>query len=471
MEQHQKRGGDGEGRKPVIVLPEPVRQILSVLHGAGYEAYVVGGCVRDSLLGREPEDWDITTSAKPEQTKALFRRTIDTGIQHGTVTVMLGGKGYEITTYRIDGAYEDGRHPKQVSFTASLSEDLRRRDFTINAMAYSEEEGVIDLFCGMEDLEAGVIRAVGDPAERFTEDALRIMRAVRFSAQLGYEIEEETKRAISKIAPNLRKVSAERIQVELTKLLCSAHPDDLRIAWETGMTGIFLPEFDACMETPQHNPHHRYSVGEHILHSLPEVRPDKVLRLAMLLHDIGKPLCRTTDADGTDHFHGHAEKSAGMAEQILRRLKYDNDTIRRVERLVRYHGLTIEETPAGMRRAIVEVGEELFPLLFEVKYADGAAQSEYRLPEKKELLARWRELYDGVMERGDCLNLKQLAVSGKDLIVAGMKPGEQLGQTLQAMLRDVLERPQDNTREYLMEHFGPQAGCGGEEQDGTEDRG
>ncbi len=436
-----------------IEMPPAAAKILQTLHEAGYEAYIVGGCVRDSLLGRNPEDWDITTSARPQQVKKLFRRTVDTGIQHGTVTVMDQSVGYEVTTYRIDGEYEDGRHPKQVSFTSLLSEDLRRRDFTINAMAYSEEEGIIDLFHGMEDLEKRIIRAVGDPAERFTEDALRIMRAVRFAAQLQYEIEPATKAALAAIAPNLQKISAERIQTELTKLLLSARPDDLRIAWESGMTAVFLPEFDRCMEMEQHNPHHCYSVGEHILHSLPEVRSDKVLRLTMLLHDIGKPECHTRDEDGIDHFHGHAEISAQMAERILRRLKYDNDTIRSVTTLVKYHGIMIDNTPAAMRRAVAEVGEPLFPLLFEVKHADGAAQAPGRLAEKEEQLALWKQLYEEIYARGDCLSLKKLAVTGKDLLEAGMKPGREMGQVLQCMLEDVLEEPSHNEKKYLLEHF------------------
>lgn len=436
-----------------IEMPPAAAKILQTLHEAGYEAYIVGGCVRDSLLGRSPEDWDITTSARPQQVKKLFRRTIDTGIQHGTVTVMEHGVGYEVTTYRIDGEYEDGRHPKQVSFTSLLSEDLRRRDFTINAMAYSQEEGIIDLFHGMEDLQQGVIRAVGDPAERFTEDALRIMRAVRFAAQLQYDIEPRTREALAAIAPNLKKISAERIQTELTKLLLSDRPEDLRIAWESGMTACFLPEFDRCMEMPQHNPHHCYSVGEHILHALPQVRKDKVLRLTMLLHDIGKPDCHTRDEEGVDHFHGHAEVSARMAERILRRLKYDNDTVRSVTTLVKYHGIKIDNTPSAMRHAIAEIGEALFPLLFQVKHADGAAQAPGRLAEKEEQLAIWKQLYEDVYARGDCLGLKQLAVTGKDLLAAGMKPGREMGQVLQLMLEDVLDEPSHNEKNYLLEHY------------------
>ena len=272
-----------------ILLPEKVNMIIETIQAAGFEAYAVGGCVRDSILGRIPDDWDITTSAKPHEIKKLFKRTIDTGIQHGTVTVMLDKDGYEVTTYRIDGEYEDSRHPKEVTFTSNLKEDLRRRDFTINAMAYNEKVGLVDIFEGMSDIEKKVIRCVGDAKERFTEDALRMMRAVRFSAQLGYSIDEDTKNAIKELAPTLQKISAERIQVELVKLVLSPNPDYLKIAYETGITAQVFPEFDLCMETKQNNPHHMYSVGEHTLWSMKHIKADRVLRLAMLFHDMGKP--------------------------------------------------------------------------------------------------------------------------------------------------------------------------------------
>ena len=244
-----------------IKIPERANLIIHALEDAGYEAYVVGGCVRDSILGREPNDWDITTSALPEQVKALFRRTVDTGLKHGTVTVLQQDEGFEVTTYRIDGEYEDGRHPKEVAFTRDLSEDLKRRDFTINAMAYNDRKGLVDLYGGLDDIENKVIRCVGDPYERFGEDALRMLRAVRFSAQLGYSIEEKTKEAIQELSPNLEKISAERIHTELVKLLVSDNPMELRTAYETGMTKVFLPEFDLAMETDQKHIHHCYSVG------------------------------------------------------------------------------------------------------------------------------------------------------------------------------------------------------------------
>ncbi|HOO28114.1 MAG TPA: CCA tRNA nucleotidyltransferase, partial [Lachnospiraceae bacterium] len=245
-----------------IRLPDKVKSIIRTLQDEGYEAYAVGGCVRDSVLGRIPEDWDITTNAHPLQIKALFRRTVDTGIQHGTVTVMIGKESFEVTTYRIDGEYEDSRHPKEVRFTKTLAEDLRRRDFTINAMAYNEETGIVDVFGGLSDLEKGIIRAVGNAEERFSEDALRILRAIRFCAQLNYSIEEKTEAAVKKLAKTLANISAERIRTELLKLLLSQSPEKLSIAYETGVIAVILPEFDHMMRTDQNHPHHCFNVGE-----------------------------------------------------------------------------------------------------------------------------------------------------------------------------------------------------------------
>lgn len=436
----------------MIELPEKVKYIINTITKAGYEAYAVGGCIRDSILGRDPDDWDITTSASPGQIKELFRHTIDTGIKHGTVTVMREGEGFEVTTYRIDGEYEDGRHPREVTFTSSLMEDLRRRDFTINAMAYNEKEGLVDAFGGIEDIRGGVIRCVGSPLERFSEDALRIMRAVRFSAQLGYRIEEETTAAIRRLAPSLKNISAERIQTELVKLLVSDHPDYLETAYETGITKAVLPEFDICMETPQNNPHHCYSVGGHILKTLGGVRPHRALRLAMLFHDMGKPGCLSTDKNGVSHFYGHQEASEKLAGGILRRLKFDNDTIVLVKKLVRYHDCPIEPTHRGVRRAVMKMGEEVFPLLLEVKRADLLAQSLYQREEKECGLSQVGRIYREIMEKRQCVCLKNLAVNGNDLIrEAGMKPGRELGGILSALLDLVVENPDCNTREILLE--------------------
>ena len=434
-----------------IQLPDKVHKIINTLKEAGYEAYAVGGCVRDSILGREPDDWDITTSARPEEIKRLFPRTIDTGIRHGTVTVMLDKEGFEVTTYRIDGDYEDSRHPKEVTFTANLAEDLKRRDFTINAMAYNESRGLVDLYGGLADMEAGIIRCVGDARERFTEDALRMMRAVRFSAQLGYRIDEKTREAIKALAPNLRKISAERIQTELVKLVVSPHPDYLRTAYEMCITAQVLPELDLCMETPQNNPHHCYNVGEHILHSMLAVRADKVLRLGMLFHDIGKPQTMTVDENGITHNRKHPVVGAEMTRKILRRLKFDNDTTDKVTKLVLYHDQEIGATQTGVRQAIHRMGENIFPLMFAVYRADISAQSDYKREEKLQKLSYIEGLYEEVCRQGDAVNLKDLAITGADLIAQGMKPGREIGAVLQELLDIVLEDPTLNTPEQLLE--------------------
>lgn len=433
-----------------IQLPDKVHIIIETLEEAGYEAYAVGGCVRDSILGRVPNDWDVTTSAKPEEVKLLFPRTIDTGIKHGTVTVMLDREGFEVTTYRIDGDYEDGRHPKEVAFTVSLEEDLKRRDFTINAMAYNEKTGLVDVFGGMKDMQQGIIRCVGCAKERFMEDALRMLRAVRFSAQLGYRIADATKEAIRSLSPNLQKISAERIQVELVKLVTSPHPDYLRLAYETGITKQIFPEFDLCMETEQNNPHHCYCVGEHILHSMLSAAPDKVLRLGMLFHDIGKPQTLTIDDEGITHNKGHAMVGEKMTGRILRRLKFDNDTINKVTKIVLYHDIEVKLTPGGVRKAVNRVGEDLFPKLLFVKYADICAQSDYRKEEKFYKLKCVEELYEQIKLKQDCLSLKDLAITGSDLIALGIKPGRQIGEILHKLLDLVLEEPERNTKEELI---------------------
>lgn len=434
----------------MINLPNDVANIIRILEEAGYEAYAVGGCVRDSILGREPNDWDITTSALPQQVKGLFSHTIDTGLQHGTVTVMMNHVGYEVTTYRVDGEYEDSRHPKSVTFTRDLVEDLKRRDFTINAMAYNEKDGMVDVFGGMHDLENGVVRAVGDPKERFTEDALRMMRAVRFAAQLGYEIEEQTKLAIQDMAGTLKKISAERIQAELVKLVTSDHPEHMRLLYETGITKIILPQFDRMMETEQNNPHHCYSVGEHTIKAMEQVGADKVLRLTMLFHDMGKPDTKTTDEQGIDHFHGHAALSEKCAWNTLKDLKFDNDTIHKVTKLTYWHDYKIQTDKRGVRRALNKIGEPLFLPLLEVKYADTMAQSNYKRNTKLDEIAALKEIYGQIKKDEECFQLKDLALTGQDLIALGMKPGPEVGKTLSKLLDIVIEDPEQNKKEKLL---------------------
>lgn len=433
-----------------ILLPEKVKYIIETLQHHGYEAYAVGGCVRDSVLGRIPDDWDITTSATPLETKAIFHRTFDTGIEHGTITVLLDKDAFEVTTYRVDGEYEDSRHPKQVSFTRSLKEDLLRRDFTINAMAYNDTDGLVDIFGGLSDIERKIVRCVGNATDRFMEDALRIMRAVRFAAQLGFDIEEETREGIRRLAPNLANISAERIQVELVKMMISKNPTMIRTAYELGITGVILPEFDVLMKTEQETPHHQYTVGEHTLKALELIRADKVLRLTMLFHDVGKPVMKTVDESGVAHFKMHEVESASITKTIMKRLKFDNDTLNKVVKLVRYHDYRMEAKPKYVRRAIHTIGEDLFEDYLEVRMADTLAQSTYLREEKIRNLKEIQACYQGIMERKECVSLKTLAVTGKDLIDSGMEPGKPIGEMLNAMLSHVMEHPEDNTKEKLL---------------------
>lgn len=452
-----------------IQIPEKVDYILNILHENGHEAYAVGGCVRDALLGREPEDWDITTSAQPEQVKELFTRTIDTGLQHGTVTVMLQSEGFEITTYRIDGVYEDGRHPKEVQFTSDLIEDLNRRDFTINAMAYSKEDGIVDAFDGVGDLKRGVIKCVGDARERFSEDALRMLRAVRFAGQLGFEIEEKTKEAILEKAPTLEKISAERIRVELDKLLCSNHPMRMVTAQELGITKVVLPEFDEMLATPQNNPHHQYNVGIHsikaveIVHNLAkEAGLDKkmysILSWTAFLHDVGKPYCMTEDEEGIHHFYKHPAVGKDMARDILRRLRFDNYATDTICHLILYHDVTFSDRKGKMRKMMNKIGSEYMEYLFMMMRADTLSQSTYMREEKLKGLDMAQQLYKEVCEAKECVTLKMLAVNGMDLLDAGFPKGKCMGEILNALLEMVLENPELNQKEILLseakERFG-----------------
>lgn len=417
-----------------IRIPDEAVWIIEQLNEHGYEAYVVGGCVRDSLLGRVPKDWDITTSAMPAEVKAIFKRTIDTGIQHGTVTVMVDHVGYEVTTYRIDGEYEDGRHPVSVDFTASLFEDLKRRDFTINAMACDSRGNLVDQFGGLKDLENGIIRCVGSAVSRFTEDALRILRAVRFSAQLGFAIEEETEQAIGLIAPNLRKVSRERIAVELTKLLLSDNPDRIRLVHDTGVSHFISPRFEKAADLTKEQ-----------LELMKRLPASKYMRWAGFLR----------------------YESAGTAVDILQELKMDCDTMDRVKLLVSMWRKGILPRKAEVRRAMSGVSPDMFDslLCFQEVFAGEilARETPDRTVPNQELpgqetpyhgiLSTVKALTAEIRAAGDPLTLKDLAVSGRDLTVAGLKPGPELGRTLKQMLEDVLEYPEHNTKEYLLSAY------------------
>jgi tRNA nucleotidyltransferase (CCA-adding enzyme) len=445
-----------------INIPDKVNKIIEVLIANGYEAYAVGGCIRDALLGRKPKDWDITTSASPSQVKRLFRRTVDTGIKHGTVTVLTGNEQYEVTTYRLDGEYEDYRHPREVRYTSSLNEDLKRRDFTINAMAYNSRDGLVDLFGGMQDLASGLVRCVGSASERFNEDALRILRAVRFSAQLGFAIEQDTLEAIRQNAGLLVNISAERIRAELDSLLISDHPEKLKLLYDTGITKVILPEFDIMMQTGQNNIHHAYSVGEHTIIAVMNVagtasqerftqKERSILRWTMLLHDVEKPASKTIGKDGQDHFYGHQEKGAVKAGRILKRLKFDNETLDKVVHLIRWHDYRFSLSPEGMRRAASKIGREYMELIFEVNRADIYAKNPKLIEESINKLERARRLYEEICARGECVSLRELDINGRDLIAAGFKPGRELGRLLDRLLACVIKDPALNKKDILLE--------------------
>ncbi len=435
-----------------IPLPAGVARALSMMENAGYEAFIVGGCVRDALMGIPPKDYDITTSALPEETKAVFReyRVIETGIQHGTVTVMMEGMPLEITTYRTEGTYSDNRHPDSVSFTTSLREDVARRDFTMNAIAYSPTRGLIDHFGGEADIRAGIIRCVGDPDTRFREDALRMMRGIRFASVLGFRIEENTAAAIRGNKERIPTVSAERIRVELTKLLCGVNVKNVLMDW-WDVLGVVIPEILPMHNFDQKTPYHIYDVWEHTAVAVSETPPVTHLRLSAFLHDIGKPSSFFTDEKGIGHFYGHPAVSAEMAEKILARLKYDNVTRCRVITLVKEHDRIIEPTETAVKRALSRLTPEVFFNLLAIKRADNLAQSpNYR--DRLETYEAIEAMAQDILEKNECISVAALAVNGNDLIALGMKPGKEIGEMLSHLLEQVIRGKLENEQEELLSY-------------------
>ncbi|MCT8977438.1 CCA tRNA nucleotidyltransferase [Clostridium sp. CX1] len=435
-----------------MFIPSDVKMILDTFKNNGYESYIVGGSVRDSQIGSSlPKDYDVTTNALPEEIIKLFDKTIPTGIEHGTVTVMINGVGYEVTTYRIDGKYLDNRRPDAVTFVSNLKEDLARRDFTINALAYNDEKGLVDYFGGIEDLQNKIIRAVGEPNKRFQEDALRMLRAIRFSSRLDFHIEEKTLEAIKANCNLILNVSNERIRDELCKILTYDNSRKaLRLLEETKLLKLILPELQAAVGFNQQNPHHDKDVFEHTLSVVEKCPPEINLRLAALLHDIGKPQCFTTDKKGIGHFYGHDKKGAILSEQILRRLKFDNQSISKISILVREHMNVLEKpTDASVKRLINRVGKDLIDDLFALQRADalGSVSPEVRLKQIDKVV----EKVNSILESKVPLSIKELAVKGNDLIEQfSLKPGKEIGDMLRFLLDKVLENPQLNSREKLL---------------------
>ncbi len=431
-------------------LSKGAEKIISMLEESGFEAYAVGGCVRDSFLGKNPMDYDVATSAKPEEMKEVFKNehVIETGLKHGTLTVLIGGEPIETTTFRIDKNYSDNRHPEKVEFTSSLKEDLARRDFTINALAYSEKNGIIDVFDGISDLEHGIIRAVGEADIRFNEDALRIMRALRFSSVLGFDIEEKTAASLYKNRGLLKKVSAERIFSELLKLLCGKNAAKVLVE-HAEVFFVLIPELSVLKGFDQHHFRHHLDAFEHTAAVINSVPPDPILRFAALFHDISKPLCMTIDDSGTGHFYGHAQKSAEIAEAVLKRLKADSETIKTVCELVRRHEDRFEPTPKAVKHLLGKIGPELFEKLLLLMEADEMGKrEEFRLT--KTVFEEFHRISAEIIEKNECFSIKNLAISGSDLIAAGFEAGPEMGKILKTLLEKVIGGELLNEKEALL---------------------
>lgn len=434
-----------------ITLPTPVARALSVLEACGYEGYTVGGCVRDSLLGRAPNDWDITTNATPEEMKVCFKgfRVIETGIRHGTLTVIVDGMQLEITTYRNDGEYLDNRHPVQVTFSKNIEDDLSRRDFTVNAMAYHPQKGFVDLFGGREDLQNRIIRAVGDAKTRFEEDGLRILRAIRFAAVLDFDIAEDTAKAVHACKNLLSGIAAERIREELCKLICGRGA--VRILREyIDVISVFLPELARCVGFEQNTKYHCYDVFEHTLQALALCEDyDLVTRLGILLHDIGKPLCYTEDEQG-GHFKGHAPVGVEITKEVLSRLRFDNETIRRMELLVEWHDIPLSAEKKRVKRLLQKLSDADILRLLEIKRCDRLAHA----PDFREMppdLALIPSVMEEIRAEDACLSLRTLAIGGDDLMALGVPKGKQIGELLHALLDDVIEERLPNEKEALLQ--------------------
>ena len=434
-----------------ITLPIPVLRALSVLESHGYEAYIVGGCVRDCLLDRTPNDWDITTSATPDEMKHCFAdfRVIETGIRHGTLTVIIDRMQLEITTYRNDGEYLDNRHPVQVTFSRKIEDDLSRRDFTVNAMAYHPERGLVDLFDGREDLKGGIIRAVGDAKTRFHEDGLRILRAIRFAAVLDFEIAADTAKAVHACRNLLSGIAAERIREELCKLICGKGA--VRILRDyIDVIAIFLPELQRCVGFEQNTKYHCYDVFEHTLHALALYKGNDLLTaLGILLHDIGKPLCYTEDEQG-GHFKGHAPAGVEITREILSRLRFDNETVRRMELLVEWHDIPLSAEKKRVKRLMQRLSDADILRLLEIKRCDRLAHA----PNFREMPPELALIPSVIAEirAGDaCLSLRTLAIGGADLMALGIPEGKQVGEMLHTLLDEVIEERLPNEKNALLQ--------------------
>lgn len=432
-----------------VHAPKPVEKALRMLCQANQEAYAVGGCLRDCLLGKTPSDWDITTSATPEETKQIFRgfRVLETGIQHGTVTVLLDGTPLEITTYRIDGQYLDARHPKSVSFSSSLADDVQRRDFTVNTLCWNPTDGIVDLCGGAADLQNGILRAVGEPDRRFREDALRILRGLRFSATLGFELETATAQSILLNRQLLTAVSAERIREEFTKLLLGKNAAEVLREFHE-VIEVFIPELTPLLGCPQNTRYHCYDVFEHTLHALESIDTDETLRLCMFFHDFAKPLCRRTDENGTDHFKGHEKTGSELVRPILTRLRYPRKTVDTVTELIAIHDTKSPKTKVEAKQLLRKIGVGHYRQLIKIKRADNRAKADPHAIDKK--LLQMENYLSEISESGECYCLKDLAINGNDLKAAGISDGPEIQRKLNWLLDAVISEACPNEKTALL---------------------
>lgn len=431
-----------------INMPEEVKFILNTLSNNGYEAYIVGGCVRDSILNKQPKDWDITTKAKPEEVIKLFDKVILTGLKHGTVTVVINNEGYEVTTYRRDGEYEDNRRPKEVKFVSSLKEDLARRDFTINAMAFNEQRGLVDYFHGVRDLQDKIIKTVGVPEERFNEDALRMLRAVRFSAQLDFNIDKNLLVAIKKLAINIKNISKERIREEFNKILIN-NPRKIDILKDCEILELIIPEIKNIYDFNQNNPYHTYDLYDHSIKATEVIEEKLHLRLTMLLHDFGKVKTKTTDEKDISHYYNHSKESVELAKGILKDLKYDNETINKVLILIQYHDRALK-SKLSVKKLLNKIGEEAFLDLIKVQKSDILAQNPIYAKERLLNMISIESKLDLIIEQNECFSLKDLKINGRDLIELGFNKGKEIGEILNYLLEKVIENPELNNKEQLI---------------------
>ena len=431
-------------------LPRGAAFVLKRLHDAGYQAYVVGGCVRDTLLGIAPKDWDVCTNALPHEMQRVFGdcHVIETGLQHGTLTVMYDHEPYEVTTFRVDGEYTDHRHPDEVIFVTDVREDLSRRDFTVNAMAWSEETGVVDAFGGQEDLAARLIRCVGDARKRFGEDALRIMRAMRFASVYGFAIDPDTDEAIHELKSTLADVAAERIRVELAKLLCGAGAGNILRTYRDVIFTLF-PALAPMDGFDQRTPHHLWDVWEHTVRAVEAVPATETLRLAMLLHDCGKIAAFSVDDRGEGHAYGHEEHSVRIAQKVLADLKLDNATRDRVLTLIGSHGWPVTPERRLLKRRLNQLGEEALRQLIEVKRADALATGTKDAAAVEAHRVQTMSALDALLAENPCVTLRDMAVNGRDLMSMGAK-GRAVGETLQWLLEQVLDENLPNDRDALL---------------------